>query len=197
MSSGKPFGITKRMVLDAYLRVKANQGAAGIDGESLEMFEANLSNNLYKLWNRMASGSYFPPPVKQMEIEKKTGGVRVLGIPTVSDRIAQQVVKARIEATLDPIFDPDSYGYRPNKSMQEALDLTRQRCWQYDWIVEFDVQKAFDELDHGLLDRAIRKHVKEPWALLYIERWMKGVSRQRTCVLVGESPTEVKKTQTS
>ena len=128
MSKGKPFGITKRMVLDAYLHVKANQGAAGIDGETLQMFEANLSNNLYKLWNRLASGSYFPPAVKQVEIEKKTGGIRVLGIPTVSDRIAQQVVKARIEADLDPIFDPDSYGYRPNKSVQEALEVTRQRC---------------------------------------------------------------------
>jgi RNA-directed DNA polymerase len=173
MSSGKPFGITKRMVLDAYLHVKANKGAAGIDEESLQMFEANLSSNLYKLWNRMASGSYFPPAVKQVEIEKKTGGVRKLGIPTVSDRIAQQVAKARIEATLDPIFDPDSYGYRPNKSVQEALEVTRQRCWEHDWVVEFDVQKAFDELDHELMDKAVRKHVKEEWALLYIERWMK------------------------
>jgi RNA-directed DNA polymerase len=138
------------------------------------MFEANLSGNLYKLWNRMASGSYLPSAVKRVEIEKKTGGVRVLGIPTVSDRIAQQVVKARIEAVLDPIFDPDSYAYRPNKSAQEAVEVTRQRCWKYDWVVEFDVEKAFDELDHGLLDKAIRKHVREPWALLYIERWMKA-----------------------
>jgi group II intron reverse transcriptase/maturase len=184
MSSDKPFGITKRMVLDAYLHVKANQGAAGIDEESLKMFEANLSGNLYKLWNRMASGSYLPSAVKRVEIEKKTGGVRVLGIPTVSDRIAQQVVKARIEAVLDPIFDPDSYAYRPNKSAQEAVEVTRQRCWKYDWVVEFDVEKAFDELDHGLLDKAVRKHVREPWALLYIERWMKapGVTSEGTIV---------------
>lgn len=173
MSDGKPFEITKRMVLDAYLRIKANQGAAGIDEESLSMFEANLSSNLYKLWNRLASGSYFPPAVKQVEIEKKTGGIRVLGVPTVSDRIAQQVVKARVEAVLDPTFDPDSYGYRPNKSAHGALSVTRQRCWRYDWVVEFDVQKAFDELDHYLIEKALHRHIKERWALLYIKRWMK------------------------
>lgn len=174
MRSAKSFGITKRMVLEAYRRVKANQGAAGIDGQSLEMFEANLSGNLYKLWNRLASGSYFPPAVKQVEIAKKDGGVRMLGVPTVADRIAQVVVKSRIEATLDPLFHPDSYGYRPGKSMQEALEVTRRRCWEYEWVAEFDVQKAFDELDHELLLKAIRKHIRERWARLYIERWLKA-----------------------
>jgi len=174
MTSTKSFGITKRTVLEAYRHVKANQGAAGVDGQSLGMFEANLSGNLYKLWNRLASGSYFPPAVKQVEIEKRDGGVRMLGVPTVADRIAQVVIKSRIEATLDPLFHPDSYGYRPGKSMQEALAITRQRCWEYAWVAEFDVQKAFDELDHELLLRAIRKHIKERWALLYIERWLKA-----------------------
>lgn len=173
MTSTKPYGISKRMVLEAYRHVRAKQGAAGIDGESLSMFEADLSRNLYKLWNRLASGSYFPPPVKQVEIAKKSGnGKRVLGVPTVADRIAQQVVKARIEAELEGLFHPDSYGYRPNKSAADAVAVTRKRCWKYDWVVEFDIQRAFDELDHDLMRKAIAKHVKEPWALLYIERWL-------------------------
>ena len=172
MTSTKPYGISKRMVLEAYRHVRANQGAAGIDEESIEMFEANLSRNLYKLWNRMASGSYLPPPVKQVEIPKKQGGVRILGVPTVADRIAQQVVKARIEGELEGLFHPDSYGYRLKKSAADAVAVTRERCWKYDWCVEFDVRRAFDELDWDLLRKAIRKHVKDPWALLYIERWL-------------------------
>jgi group II intron reverse transcriptase/maturase len=138
------------------------------------MFESNLSRNLYQLWNRLASGSYFPPPVKQVEIAKKSGkGKRVLGIPTVADRIAQQVVKARIEAHLEPIFHPDSYGYRPNKSALDAVAVTRTRCWKYGWVVEFDIQGAFDELDFDLMLKAVRKHIKDRWALLYIERWLR------------------------
>jgi RNA-directed DNA polymerase len=172
VTNPKPYDIPKRRVLEAYRRVKANQGAAGIDGESLKMFEADLSRNLYKLWNRLASGSYFPPPVKQVEIPKKQGGVRILGVPTVADRIAQQVVKARIEAELEGLFHPDSYGYRPNKSAADAVAVTRERCWKYDWCVEFDIRRAFDELDHDLLLKAIRKHIKDTWCLLYIERWL-------------------------
>jgi len=160
------------MVLEAYRHVKANQGAAGIDDVSIEMFEADLSRNLYKLWNRLASGSYFPPPVKQVEIPKKQGGVRILGVPTVADRIGQQVVKTRIEGELEGLFHPDSYGYRLNKSAADAVAVTRERCWKYDWCVEFDIRRAFDELDWDLLRKAIRKHVKDPWALLYIERWL-------------------------
>ncbi len=170
--SAKPFDISRRKVLEAYRHVKANQGAAGVDDESIEMFEADLSRNLYKLWNRMASGSYFPPPVKQVEIPKTQGGVRILGVPTVADRIAQQVVKARIEGELERLFHPDSYGYRPNKSAADAVAVTRERCWKYDWCVEFDIRRAFDELDWDLMRRAIRKHVKDPWTLLYIERWL-------------------------
>ena len=172
MTPTKPYEISKRKVLEAYRHVRANRGAAGIDGESIEMFEADLSRNLHKLWNRMASGSYFPPPVKQVEIPKKQGGVRILGVPTVADRIAQQVVKARIEGELEELFHQDSYGYRRNKSAADAVAVTRQRCWKYDWCVEFDIRRAFDELDWDLLRKAIRKHVKDPWALLYIERWL-------------------------
>lgn len=174
MSVAKPFEICRRRVLEAWYEVKANRGAAGIDQESLERFEADLSNNLYKLWNRMASGSYFPPPVKQVEIAKKNGGIRVLGVPTVTDRVAQQVVKARIEAELEGLFHPDSYGYRPNKSAADAVAVTRERCWKYDWVVEFDIRRAFDELDHELLLKAVRKHVKDAWAVLYIERWLRA-----------------------
>src|SRR5579864_7326885 len=191
MKSTKPYEIAKRTVWEAYQLVRANRGAAGVDDETIAMFEQNLSRNLYKLWNRMASGSYFPPPVKQVEIPKKNGGVRVLGVPTVADRICQQVVKARIEGELEQLFHPDSYGYRLNKSAADAVAVTRERCWKYDWCIEFDIRRAFDELDWDLLRAAISKHVKDPWALLYIERWLTGVSRQRTRVLVGESPTEV------
>jgi RNA-directed DNA polymerase len=172
LTSTKPYDISKRRVLEAYRHVRANQGAAGIDAKSIEMFEADLSRNLYKLWNRMASGSYFPPPVKQVEMPKKKGGVRTLGIPTVADRIAQQVVKARIEGELEELFHPDSYGYRPNKSAADAVAVTRERCWKYDWCVEFDIRRAFDELDWDLMRRAISKHVKDPWTRLYIERWL-------------------------
>jgi group II intron reverse transcriptase/maturase len=160
------------MVLEAYRRVRANRGAAGIDGESLAMFEADLSRNLYKLWNRMSSGSYFPPPVKQVQIPKKQGGVRILGVPTVADRIAQQVVVGRIGADLHGVFHPDSYGYQLGKSAADAVAATRKRCWKYDWVVEFDIRRAFDELDWKLLRKAIAKHVKDPWCLLYIERWL-------------------------
>jgi len=168
MASTKPYRIAKRAVWEAYQLVKANRGAAGIDDETIAMFEQNLSGNLYKLWNRMSSGSYFPPPVKQVEIPKAKGGTRRLGIPTVSDRIAQTVVKLMIE----PIFHEDSYGYRPGKSAKQAIAVTRKRCWQYDWIVEFDIKAAFDRIDHALLMKAVRSHIKEGWLLLYIERWL-------------------------
>jgi len=172
MTSTKPYCIEKCTVWEAYPQVKANRGAAGIDEETIVMYEQNLSKNLYKLWNRMSSGSYFPPPVKQLEIPKKTGGVRKLGIPTVSDRIAQTVVKLLIEPTLDPKFHPDSYGYRPGKSAKQAVAVTRQRCWKHDWVVEFDIKGAFDNIDHELLMKAVRSPIKEDWILLYIGRWL-------------------------
>jgi group II intron reverse transcriptase/maturase len=172
VTNSKPYDIPKRRVLEAYRQVRANRGAAGIDGESLAMFEADLSRNLYKLWNRLSSGSYVPPPVRQVGIPKKDGGVRILGVPTVADRIAQQVVVTRIGGDLYGVFHPDSYGYQLGKSAVDAVAATRKRCWAYDWVVEFDIRRAFDELDWGLLRKAVAKHVKDPWCLLYIERWL-------------------------
>ena len=136
----KPYDIPKTLVWEAWLHVKANQGAAGIDSETIERFEEKLGDNLYRIWNRMSSGSYFPPPVKAVPIPKKSGGVRILGIPTVADRVAQTAVKMWLEPRLDPIFCGDSYGYRPGKSALGATAVTRRRCWDYDWVVEFDIR---------------------------------------------------------
>jgi group II intron reverse transcriptase/maturase len=174
VNSAKPYCIAKRTVWEAYQQVKANRGAAGIDDETIAEFEQNLSRNLYKLWNRMSSGSYFPPPVKQVEIPKASGGMRKLGVPTVADRIAQTVVKLLIEPILDPIFHQDSYGYRPGRSAKQAVAVTRKRCWQSDWVVEFDIKAAFDQIDHGLLEKAVRAHIKDNWILLYIGRWLRA-----------------------
>jgi len=171
-TTSKPFMIDKRLVYEAYKAVKSNGGAAGVDGQTIEQFEADLRGNLYKIWNRMSSGSYFPPPVRAVPIPKKTGGQRILGVPAVSDRIAQMVVKQLIETELDRIFLPDSYGYRPGKSALDAVGITRKRCWKYDWVLEFDIKGLFDNLPHDLLLKAVRKHVKCKWAVLYIERWL-------------------------
>ena len=168
----KPYEIPKRMVWEAYKRVKANKGAAGVDDESIEDFAGDLKNNLYKIWNRMSSGSYFPPPVKAVEIPKKTGGRRMLGVPTVSDRIAQMVAKMQLEPCVESYFHADSYAYRPGKSALDAVGVTRQRCWRYDWLIEFDVERLFDTIDHELLQRAVRAHTDCKWLLLYIERWL-------------------------
>jgi RNA-directed DNA polymerase len=185
-TTDKPFTIEKRRVYEAYKAVKSNKGAAGVDGQTIEQFEADLKGNLYKIWNRMSSGTYFPPPVRAVSIPKKSGGERILGVPTVSDRIAQMVVKQLIEPDLDPIFLPDSYGYRPRKSALDAVGVTRERCWKYDWVLEFDIRGLFDNIDHELLLRAVRKQVKCKWALIYIERWLKapmeqdGIRKERT-----------------
>ena len=173
MDEAKPFKIPKREVWEAFKRVKANQGAAGVDGQSISAFEANLSGNLYKLWNRMSSGSYFPPPVRRVDIPKANGGTRPLGIPTVADRIAQEVVRRHLEPILEPVFHPDSYGYRPGKSAIDAVRQARQRCWRYDWVLDIDVKGFFDSIDWELLLRAVRRHTNCPWVLLYIERWLK------------------------
>ena len=172
MSTAKPFIIPKQLIWDAWKQVKANGGAGGVDDVSLSEYEEDLEGNLYKLWNRMSSGSYIPPPVKAVPIPKKSGGIRVLGVPTVSDRIAQTAVKLVLEPVLDPLFHPDSYGYRPGKSAHDALEITRKRCWKYDWVVEFDIRGLFDNIDHQLLMRAVRKHCENRWVLLYIERWL-------------------------
>ena len=174
MSATKPFIIPKQLVVEAFKAVKANAGAAGVDRQSIEDFERNLKDNLYKVWNRMSSGSYFPPPVKAVEIPKKNGGIRILGVPTVADRVAQMVVKLMFEPTVEPAFLPDSYGYRPGKSALDAIETTRKRCWQYSWVLEFDIKGMFDNIDHELLLRAVRKHTECKWMILYIERWLKA-----------------------
>lgn len=174
MGKAKPFSISKHVVLKAFKKVKGNKGAAGVDGESIAEFEKDLKNNLYKLWNRMSSGSYFPPPMRSVEIPKDDGRKRTLGIPTVTDRIAQMVVKMYLEPELEPYFHPDSYGYRPRKSAIEAVGVARQRCFRFDWVLDLDVKGFFDNLAHELMMRAVRKHTDCKWVLLYIERWLKA-----------------------
>ena len=154
MSEAKPFVISKREVWEAYKRVKANRGAAGVDEQTIAEFEGKLKDNLYRIWNRMSSGSYIPPPVRTVKIPKANGGERKLGIPTVSDRIAQTVVKSRLELVVDPLFHPDSYGYRPGKSALDAVGQARQRCWRHDWIVDLDIKGFFDNIPQDLLIRA-------------------------------------------
>jgi RNA-directed DNA polymerase len=172
--NGKPFEISKWVVWDAWEKVKGNQGAAGVDGESIAEFERDLRGNLYKLWNRMSSGTYFPPPVRAVEIPKKQGGVRTLGVPTVADRVAQTVVRIVLEPEVEPIFHPDSYGYRPGRSAHDALDLCRQRCWEDDWVIDLDIRGFFDSIDHDLLLRAVSKHTDLRWVLLYVRRWLQA-----------------------
>ena len=173
-SQAKSFEIDKREIVSAYKRVRKNKGAAGCDGESVEDFDQHLTKNLYKIWNRLSSGSYLPPPVKRVEIPKDDGGTRPLGIPTVSDRIAQMVIKQRLEPVLEKLFHPNSYGYRPNKSALDAIGLARERCWKRAWVLDMDIKGFFDNIDHDLLMRAVEKHVKEKWIRLYIVRWLKA-----------------------
>jgi RNA-directed DNA polymerase len=179
MNTAKPYCISKQIVWGAYERVKANKGAAGVDEESIEEFEKNLKDNLYKLWNRMSSGSYFPPPVRIVEIPKGDGKMRKLGIPTVSDRIAQMVVKLYLEPVIDSQFHPDSYGYRPGKSAIDAVGSARKRCWKYDYVIDLDIKGFFDNLDHELVMKAVRKHTDSKWMLLYIERWLKAPAQDK------------------
>ena len=174
MNIAKSFDISKQVVWEAYKRVKANKGAAGVDDESVTDFEKDLKNNLYKIWNRMSSGSYFPPPVRMVEIPKDDGRTRKLGIPTVSDRIAQMVAKMYLEPVVEPKFHEDSYGYRPGKSALDAVGKARQRCWRYDWVLDLDIQGFFDNIDRELLMRAVRKNTDCKWLLLYVERWLKA-----------------------
>ena len=174
MGGGKSFQISKHQVLKAYKLVKANHGAGGIDGVDFEEYEKNLENNLYKVWNRMSSGSYFPKPVRGVEIPKKNGKKRLLGIPTIEDRIAQMVVRLEFEPLVEPIFLEDSYGYRPNRSAIDAIGVTRERCWKYPWLIEYDIVGLFDNIDHELMMRAVRHHTEEKWMVLYIERFLKA-----------------------
>jgi group II intron reverse transcriptase/maturase len=172
MQETKPYSISKRAVITAYERVKANKGTYGVDEQSIEDFERKLNNNLYKIWNRMSSGSYFPKPVKAVAIPKKNGGTRILGIPTVEDRIAQMVAKLYFEPCVEPIFYEDSYGYRPNKSAIQAIEVTRRRCWRKDWVLEFDIKGLFDNIRHDYLIEMVKHQTKEEWILLYVQRWL-------------------------
>jgi RNA-directed DNA polymerase len=174
MSEAKPYCISKHQVVEAYKQVKANRGAAGIDEQTITDFERKLKANLYKVWNRMSSGSYFPPPVRTVAIPKNGGGERKLGIPTVSDRIAQMVVKMNLEPQVEPLFHNDSYGYRPGKSAHDAVREARQRCWRKDWVLDLDIKGFFDNIPHELMMKAVRKHARQAWVVLYIERWLKA-----------------------
>jgi RNA-directed DNA polymerase len=181
----KPYTIPKKEIWEAYKKVRANQGAAGVDGQTIEELEADLMNNLYKLWNRMSSGSHFPPPVRRVDIPKSDGKTRPLGIPTVADRIAQMVVKRHLEPLVEPLFHPDSYGYRPGKSALDAIGVARQRCWRHDWVLDLDIKAFFESIDPQLLMRAVRKHTNCPWVLLYIERWLTAPVQMPDGSLVG------------
>jgi group II intron reverse transcriptase/maturase len=177
-SPGKPFGISKWEVWRAYQKVAANKGAAGVDRVSLAEFESGLKGNLYKIWNRMSSGSYFPPPVMAVEIPKAHGaGTRMLGIPTIGDRIAQTVVAARLESAVEPKFHPDSYGYRPRKSAPDAAGKCRERCWKYDWVIDLDVQKFFDTVPWDRIIAAAGANTDLPWVILYVKRWLAAPMR--------------------
>ena len=172
-SLGKPFDISKWEVWEAYRQVKANKGAPGVDGVRLEDFEGDLKDNLYKVWNRMSSGSYFPPPVKAVQIPKSQGdGVRVLGIPCVADRIAQTVAARRLEAKVEPIFHPDSYGYRPHRSALDAVKACRERCWKTNWVIDLDVQAFFDSVPWDLMVKAVQARCTDAWVVLYVKRWL-------------------------
>lgn len=173
MDETKPFKISKQTVKIAFERVKANKGTYGIDEQSIADFEDNLKDNLYKIWNRMSSGTYFPKPVKAVAIPKKNGGTRMLGIPTVEDRVAQMVAKIYFEPNVEKIFHEDSYGYRPNKSAIQAVGVLRERCWRKDWVVDFDIKGLFDNIRHDYLIEMVKRHTDEQWIILYIERWLK------------------------
>src|SRR5438128_7157331 len=179
VDKAKPFDIPKREVWEAFKHVRANQGAAGVDRQSIADFEADLSNNLYKLWNRLSSGSYFPPPVRRVDIPKADGGTRPLGIPTVADRVAQEVARRYLEPRLEAVFHTDSYGYRPGRSAIDAVRQARQRCWRYDWVLGIDVKGYFDSIDWELLLRAVRHHTDCPWVLLDVARWLEVPQQRR------------------
>jgi len=181
----KSFAISKRLVFGAWEKVQANKGAPGVDAVSVAGFAADEVNNLYKLWNRMSAGSYMPGPVRAVEIPKDHGaGVRVLGVPSVADRIAQTAAAMLLEEKLEPIFHPDSYGYRPGRSAHDALAVTRKRCWRQDWVVDLDIRAFFDSVPHDLLMRAVAHHTDERWVLLYIQRWLTAPMKMTDGTLV-------------
>jgi RNA-directed DNA polymerase len=174
MSEAKPYDISKRLVWDAWKQVKENRGAVGVDGVSIAAFEKDLKGNLFKIWNRMSSGSYFAPPVRLVEIPKANGGVRPLGIPTIADRVAQTVVKMALEPEVEPIFHPASYGYRPGRSALDAVGAARERCWKFDWVIDLDIKSFFDTIPHDLIEKAVAHHTELGWVRLYVKRWLRA-----------------------
>jgi RNA-directed DNA polymerase len=168
----KSVPISRQMIWEAYKKVKANKGIGGVDNVSMEEFDADRSKHLYKLWNRMASGCYFPPPVKEVEIEKSDGGIRKLGVPTIADRVGQMAIRDYIEPRLEKIFSSNSYGYRPGRSAHQALASVRENCWKYDWVIDLDIKGFFDNIPHDKLMLAVEKHVPENWVRMYIKRWL-------------------------
>ena len=174
LSEVKPFKIPKRLVWEAYQRVRTNRGAAGVDGVSLSAFDNDLKGNLYKVWNRMSSGSYHPAPVRLVEIPKEDGSMRPLGIPTIADRVAQTVVKMVLEPEVEKVFHPDSYGYRPGRSALDAVAVARKRCWEFDWVIDLDIRAFFDSMPHDLVERAVAHHTDLAWVRLYVGRWLRA-----------------------
>jgi RNA-directed DNA polymerase len=170
----KSFEISKMAVWEAYRRVRANKGGAGVDEQSIAEFEVDLKDNLYRLWNRLSSGSYFPPPVRAVQIPKRDGSSRTLGVPTVSDRIAQTVVRGYLEPDVEPVFHEDSYGYRPGRSAHQALRVCRERCWRNDWVLDLDIRSFFDSVSWDLVLKAVAAHTDQRWVLLYVERWLRA-----------------------
>ncbi|MEV6655169.1 reverse transcriptase domain-containing protein [Streptomyces sp. NPDC051219] len=171
-ASAKPFGISRQEVWDAWVKVRGNKGSSGVDGVSIEVFEKDLKNNLSKVWNRMSSGTYFPPDVKAVPIPKGGGGTRVLGVPTVADRVAQTVVAGHLAERVEQVFHPDSFGYRPGKSALDAVRTCRERCWRFDWVVEFDIRKFFDTVPWDKVVDAVEAHTDAGWVVLYVKRWL-------------------------
>jgi RNA-directed DNA polymerase len=187
MKKTKPFTIGKLEVMNAYLKVKANKGSGGVDQMSLQDFELDKAAHLYKLWNQMSSGSYMPCAIRLVEIPKKGGGKRPLGIATIADRVGQTVVKELLEKDMDKIFHEDSYGYRPNKSAHQAIEQARKRCWKYNWVIDMDIRGYFENIPHDLLMKAVRKHTDVKWVLLYIERWLVAPLQKEDGTIVGRT----------
>src|SRR4051812_36305531 len=186
----KSLAVSKEMVYNSYLKVCSKDGAAGIDRETIEMFNKDLSSNLYKVWNRMSSGSYFPPPVRTVLIQKKQGGMRSLGIPTVGDRIAQGVVKDYLEPIVEPLFHVSSFGYRPGRSAHGALEQCQQNCYKYAWVVDLDIKGFFDNISHEWMMKMVGHHTQQKWVLLYTERWLKaGIQQEDGSIAVREKGT--------
>jgi hypothetical protein len=192
---GKPFGVTGYEVWCAWLKVRENKGPPGVDAVSIAAFEERLEGNLYKVWNRMASGSYMPPPVRAVEIPKAGGGTRMLGVPTIADRVAQTVVASRVEQVTEKFFHHDSYGYRPRRGAHDAHAAARRRCWEYDWVLQFDIRKFFDSVPWDRIIKAVEALRLPPWVLLYVKRWLAAPVRMRTARSgrgTGEPPKDLR-----